>query len=106
MRGALRRRAFLVGQRSWKRWIHGWRRAPGRVGHWRFEQRRRFASANAARAAANEEPHPIDGAFVEAVGHMPRTTGIAMGLDRLVAALMGWDGIGNGRADHPTFRAG
>jgi elongation factor P--beta-lysine ligase len=33
---------------------------------------------------------------------MPRTTGIALGLDRLVAVLAGWSGIAPGRADHPT----
>ncbi len=57
------------------------------------EQRRRFAAANAARVAAGEPPNPVDEAFVEAVGRMPRTAGIALGVDRLVAVLAGWDGI-------------
>lgn len=61
------------------------------------EQRRRFTSSNAARMAAGEAPHPVDERLIEAVGRMPRTSGIAMGLDRLVAALSGWDGIGRGR---------
>ncbi|MEZ4236101.1 MAG: amino acid--tRNA ligase-related protein [Myxococcota bacterium] len=63
------------------------------------EQRRRFLSANAARVAAGEAPHPVDEALVDAVGRMPPTCGIAVGLDRLVAALCGWPGIGPGRVE-------
>jgi lysyl-tRNA synthetase class 2 len=47
------------------------------------EQRARFMQANAAR--------------IDAVGRMPTTTGIALGIDRLVAAVAGWDGIDTGR---------
>ncbi|MEQ1502155.1 MAG: amino acid--tRNA ligase-related protein [Myxococcota bacterium] len=65
------------------------------------ELRRRFLSANAARIAAGEAPHPIDDALIEAVGRMPRTAGIALGVDRLVAALSGWDGIDRGLVDGP-----
>lgn len=54
------------------------------------EQRRRFASSNAQRLAAGEPPHPVDEALIDAVGRMPKTSGIAMGFDRLVAAVMGW----------------
>lgn len=61
------------------------------------EQLRRFLSANAAREASGEAPHPVDHDLVDAVGRMPPTAGIAVGLDRLVAALMGWDGIAAGR---------
>lgn len=61
------------------------------------EQRRRFASANAERISAGEAPHPVDEALVTAVGTMPTTAGIALGVDRLVAALLGWDGIAPGR---------
>ncbi|MCO4748259.1 MAG: EF-P lysine aminoacylase GenX [Proteobacteria bacterium] len=61
------------------------------------EQRHRFMAANVARLAAGEPPHPIDEAFIEAVGRMPTTAGIALGIDRLVAALAGWDGIDPGR---------
>lgn len=61
------------------------------------EQRRRFHRANAARSAAGEPPHPVDEALIEAVGRMPRTAGIALGVDRLVAAVAGWEGIDRGR---------
>lgn len=61
------------------------------------EQRRRFAASSAARAAAGEPPHPIDLGLIDAVGRMPRTAGIALGVDRLVAALMGWAGIAAGQ---------
>jgi lysyl-tRNA synthetase class 2 len=63
------------------------------------EQARRAAHTNAARATAGEAPHPVDAAFVEAVGRMPTTAGIALGVDRLVAALCGWPGIGRGRVE-------
>ena len=55
------------------------------------EQRRRFAASAANRLAANDPPHPVDTELIEAVGRMPRTAGIAMGVDRLVAVLSGWD---------------
>ena len=54
------------------------------------EQLRRFASSAAQRVAAGEAPHPVDAELIEAVGRMPRTAGIAMGLDRLVAVQSGW----------------
>ncbi len=61
------------------------------------EQRRRFSSANLERHAAGEAPHPVDKVFVESVGRMPLTSGIALGIDRLVAVLMGWSEIHPGR---------
>ena len=61
------------------------------------ELRRRFAASALTRTAAGEEPHPIDEALITAVGQMPLTAGIAMGLDRLVAALLNWDGIAAGQ---------
>ena len=62
------------------------------------EQRRRASASIAARLSAGEEPHPPDPELFDAVGRMPRTAGIALGVDRLVAALMGWDGIAAGKA--------
>lgn len=61
------------------------------------ELRRRFAASNAARVAAGEAPHPVDAALIAAVDRLPPTSGIALGFDRLVAALLGWDGIARGR---------
>jgi lysyl-tRNA synthetase class 2 len=63
------------------------------------EQRRRALATNAAREAAGEAPHAVDERFGDAVGRMPPTAGIAVGLDRLVAALCRWDGIARGRVD-------
>jgi lysyl-tRNA synthetase class 2 len=61
------------------------------------ELRRRFEAANTARRAMGELPHPVDEALIRAVDRMAPTSGIALGLDRLVAAACGWDGIAPGR---------
>lgn len=61
------------------------------------ELARRFAASASTRAEAGEPPHPVDTALLSATGRMPRTSGIALGVDRLVAAVMGWTGIGPGR---------
>ena len=61
------------------------------------EQRERFDAANAERLRMGESPHPVDHALIDAVGRMPPTSGIAVGVDRLVAAVCGWSGIGPGR---------
>lgn len=60
------------------------------------EQRRRTMQSNLERQAQGESPHPTDHAFMEAVGRMPTTAGIALGVDRLVAVLCGWDRIHRG----------
>lgn len=61
------------------------------------ELRRRFVASAAARAADGEAPHAVDEALITAVGRMPPTAGIAMGFDRVVAVLAGWDGVAPGR---------
>jgi lysyl-tRNA synthetase class 2 len=62
------------------------------------ELRRRWRASSAARVAHGEPPHPIDEAFLAAVDRLPRAAGIALGVERLVAALLGWDGIARGWA--------
>jgi elongation factor P--(R)-beta-lysine ligase len=54
----------------------------------------RLAIVNRARVNAGREPHPSDPAFLAAVGRMPMSAGIAVGVDRLQAALCGQPGIG------------
>ena len=57
------------------------------------EQARRFVAANDARAADGEPPHPLDPAFLAAVARMPPTAGMALGVERLVATLLGLAGL-------------
>lgn len=63
--------------------------------------RARFAASAEARAARGQPPHPVDEAFLAALDHLPPCSGIALGVERLVAALLGWSGLRQGRADHP-----
>jgi lysyl-tRNA synthetase class 2 len=63
------------------------------------ELRRRFQASAEARAADGEAPHAVDEALIAAVGRMPPTAGIAMGFDRVVAVLAGWNGVGRGRVE-------
>lgn len=57
------------------------------------ELRRRQEHGNSARIAAGRPPHPIDEDFLAAVARMPRCSGIALGIDRLVMALTGAQSI-------------
>lgn len=57
------------------------------------EQRRRFEESNLHRTRAGEPENPVDDAFCEAVDHLPPVAGIALGIDRLVAALLEEDSI-------------
>ncbi len=66
------------------------------------EQRRRFEAARAVQIERGDSPHPVDEGLIDAVGRMPPTAGIAMGIDRLVAALRGWDGIARGRVERES----
>jgi lysyl-tRNA synthetase class 2 len=51
--------------------------------------RSRFSASAHKRTAMGKEPHAIDQGLIEATSRMPRTSGIAVGLDRLVMALTG-----------------
>ena len=53
------------------------------------EQRRRFLAAKEERKALGESDYPIDEEFLELVPLMKSASGVALGVDRLVAALLG-----------------
>jgi lysyl-tRNA synthetase class 2 len=53
------------------------------------EQRRRLVEEQAQRKAAGKRVYPLDEAFLEAVGKMPPSGGIAVGLDRVLMLLLG-----------------
>ena len=53
------------------------------------EQRGRFERYQTERASQGKVPHAEDPAFMEAVGHLPPCSGIALGADRLLALLLG-----------------
>ncbi|MSQ03488.1 MAG: EF-P lysine aminoacylase GenX [Myxococcales bacterium] len=53
------------------------------------ELRRRFAQSAASRLCAGRAPHPTDEGVIAATDRLPRTAGIALGVDRLVMALTG-----------------
>jgi lysyl-tRNA synthetase class 2 len=57
------------------------------------EQRRRFEAEQAQRRAAGRPVYALDERFLEAVGKMPPSSGVAVGLDRLLMLLLGIDDI-------------
>ena len=57
------------------------------------EQRRRFEAEQAQRRAAGKPVYPIDERFLAAVGKMPPSSGVAVGLDRLLMLLLGIEKI-------------
>ncbi|MGO9828636.1 MAG: EF-P lysine aminoacylase EpmA [Myxococcaceae bacterium] len=57
------------------------------------EQRRRLLEEQAQRRAAGRAVYPLDEAFLEAVGRLPPSGGVAVGLDRLLMLLTGAEDI-------------
>ena len=53
------------------------------------EQRRRFEAAREERRRLDESDYPLDEDFLGRLGSMPPSGGVALGVDRLVAALCG-----------------
>jgi lysyl-tRNA synthetase class 2 len=53
------------------------------------EQRRRFQLAMAEKQRRYGESYPLDEDFLDAVGHMPEASGVALGFDRLVMLASG-----------------
>jgi lysyl-tRNA synthetase class 2 len=60
-----------------------------------FEQRRRFAAANAIRSRIGQSLLPLPEPFLDTLGSMPESAGIALGIDRLVMLTAGVDSIGD-----------
>ena len=59
------------------------------------EQLRRLKEEQALRQAQGKDVYDIDMEFVEALKTMPRSAGIALGVDRLVQVLAGCQNIDN-----------
>jgi lysyl-tRNA synthetase class 2 len=57
------------------------------------EQRRRLLEEQAWRKAHGRPEYPLDERFLEAVGKMPPSGGVAVGLDRVLMLLLGADAI-------------
>lgn len=53
------------------------------------ELEERFAASAQARRAEGRDPHPVDRGVIDASARMPRCAGIAIGVDRLVMAVVG-----------------
>ncbi len=59
------------------------------------EQMKRFKVSNGERQSLGYPPHPIDHDLIKAVGNMPATGGIAIGVERLLMVLTGETEIRN-----------
>ena len=57
------------------------------------EQRRRFVEEIECRKQRGKAIYPLDEKLLEALGHMPPTSGIALGFDRLMMLVLGAAGI-------------
>jgi len=57
------------------------------------EQAARIERENRERAARGLPTYPLDRAFIEALGRMPPSAGVAVGLDRVVMQLLGFDRV-------------
>jgi elongation factor P--(R)-beta-lysine ligase len=57
------------------------------------EQRRRLLQEQEQRRAAGRPVYPLDEAFLDAVGRMPPSGGVAVGLDRLLMLFTGTEAI-------------
>jgi lysyl-tRNA synthetase class 2 len=53
------------------------------------ELRRRFLASASTRRAAGRLPYPTDEGVIEATTRLPRCAGIALGVDRMVMAILG-----------------
>jgi len=58
-----------------------------------IEQRRRLEDEREFRRARGRPAYPLDEAFLEAVGRMPPSGGVALGLDRVLMLLLGAERI-------------
>jgi elongation factor P--(R)-beta-lysine ligase len=58
-----------------------------------LEQRRRLQEEQALRRVTGRPAYPIDERFLEAVGRMPPSGGVAVGLDRVLMLLLGAERI-------------
>lgn len=57
------------------------------------EQRRRLVAEQELRRKLGKRVYPLDERFIEAVGRMPQAAGVAVGIDRLLMILGGYESI-------------